>query len=63
MSPLYLINGVGAALTRPGEGLIGVSFTLQGTASDPQVGINPLSVLAPGGLRDLFRRPPPLAGQ
>lgn len=56
VSPVYLINGIGAALTRPGEGLIGFNYFLGGTTSQPQVSVNPLSVLAPGMLRNIFRR-------
>ena len=63
VSPVYLINGVGAALTRPGEGLIGFNYFLGGTTSAPQVSVNPLSVLAPGMLRNIFRRPPSTANQ
>jgi hypothetical protein len=59
VSPLYLVNGIGAILTRPGEGLLGVNFTLSGDPGDPQVGVNPLSVLTPGMFREIFRRDPP----
>ncbi|EKE44314.1 hypothetical protein OCGS_1558 [Oceaniovalibus guishaninsula JLT2003] len=59
VSPFYLVNSVGSFLTRRGEGLIGMNFTLGGTAADPQVGVNPLSLLTPGMFRDIFRRPPP----
>lgn len=63
LSPLYLVNGIGAILTRPGEGLLGFNFTLAGDPDDPQVGVNPLSVLTPGMFRELFRRPAPNLGQ
>lgn len=55
ISPIYLLNGVGAILTRRGEGLFGFNFTLRGTADDPEVGVNPLSILTPGMFRELFR--------
>jgi len=58
-SPIYLINGVGSALTRRGEGLIGFNFRLFGDAAKPQVQVNPLSALTPAFFRELFRRPPP----
>lgn len=61
-SPVYLINGIGSVLTRRGEGLIGVTFTLRGAANAPNVQVNPLSALAPGMLRELFRRAPPVMG-
>ena len=60
ISPLYLINGIGAILTRPGEGLFGFNFTLRGPAEQVQVGVNPLSVLTPGMFREIFRRPVPV---
>jgi hypothetical protein len=62
LSPFYLVNGIGAILTRPGEGLLGFNFTLSGDPNDPAVGVNPLSVLTPGMLRELFRRPAPTLG-
>ncbi len=55
VSPIYLLNGVGAAVSRRGEGLFGFNYRLQGTADDPRVRVNPLSVLTPGILRDIFR--------
>lgn len=55
ISPIYLINAVGSLLTRKGEGVIGFSYTLKGPSSDPTVQVNPLSGLAPGILRDIFR--------
>ena len=57
LSPFYLINGIGAVLTRPGEGLVGFTYRVRGKAADPRVTVNPLSVLAPGFFRDLLRRP------
>ncbi len=58
-SPLYLINGIGAVLTRKGEGLIGFNYTLRGTAEKPRVQVNPLSIFTPGMFREIFRRPAP----
>jgi hypothetical protein len=63
LSPFYLVNGIGSILTRPGEGVVGVNFTLRGNPDDPQVGVNPLSVLTPGMFREIFRRPAPTLGQ
>ena len=61
LSPIYLINVVGSVLTRKGEGLFGFSFTLKGTADDPKVAVNPLSAIAPGFLREMFRGSQPTA--
>ena len=57
ITPVYLLNGIGSLLTRKGEGLLGFNYRLSGAAKSPKVSINPLSVLAPGGLRDVFRAP------
>ncbi|MGR3651932.1 MAG: hypothetical protein ACU0B5_08735, partial [Roseovarius sp.] len=59
LSPVYLLNAIGGAFTRPGEGLIGFNFTLRGASENPTVAVNPLSVLTPGFLREMFRRPTP----
>ena len=37
-----------------GEGILAVVYTVEGSPKDPQVKVNPLSVLAPGFLRGLF---------
>ncbi|WP_233141179.1 AsmA-like C-terminal region-containing protein, partial [Haematobacter missouriensis] len=63
VSPLYLLNGIGAALTRRGEGLIGINYTVSGTADDPKIGVNPLSIFTPGMFRELFRSNPPRLAQ
>ena len=39
---------------RDGEGLVGVTFAVQGSLDNPQFKINPLSALVPGALRELF---------
>jgi hypothetical protein len=60
LSPFYLINSLGRVVSaRDGEGLVGFSFTLTGPDDDPEVGINPLSILTPGVLREIFRRQAP----
>ncbi len=60
ISPVYMLNAIGGIFSpRRGEGLIGVNYSLSGEASRPQVQVNPLSVLAPGALREIFRRAPP----
>ena len=59
ISPIYLLNGIGSVLTRKGEGLFGFNYSLSGSSEDPQVSVNPLSILTPGMFRELFRSPPP----
>ncbi|MEC3862297.1 DUF3971 domain-containing protein [Mesobacterium sp. TK19101] len=59
LSPIYMLNGIGAIFTRKGEGLVGFNFNIKGTAEKPRVSVNPLSILTPGMFREIFRRPPP----
>ena len=60
ISPLYLVNGLfGALFGQRDEGLFGFTYRLTGPAADPDVSVNPLSILTPGGFRDIFRKPPP----
>lgn len=63
LSPVYMFNGIGAILTRKGEGLIGFNYLLKGSAENPRVQVNPLSLFTPGMFREIFRRPPPQVGQ
>lgn len=63
ISPIYLVNGIGAALTRRGEGLFGFNYSLSGTSDNPDVSVNPFSILTPGMFRDIFRSPPPVLGK
>jgi hypothetical protein len=59
VSPIYMLNGIGAILTRRGEGLFGFNYTLRGTKDRVAVSVNPLSILTPGMFRELFRGEPP----
>ncbi len=59
LSPFYLVNGIGAFLTRQGEGLIGFNFNLKGATAQPVATVNPLSAFTPGMFREIFRRPAP----
>jgi hypothetical protein len=57
ISPIYFVNGIGAAVTRRGEGLFGFNYRMTGSVDDPKTSVNPLSILAPGALRRIFRQP------
>jgi len=65
ITPIYLLNGIleqtkifgGLFGKKKGEGLLGFNYTLKGSTDDPKVGVNPLSILAPGILREIFRAP------
>lgn len=60
--PAYLVNSflgnipvVGDLLVGgKGEGIFAANFSVQGTTEEPDIVVNPLSVLAPGFLRNLF---------
>ncbi|MEX0758790.1 MAG: AsmA-like C-terminal domain-containing protein, partial [Tistlia sp.] len=60
--PAYSVNRIlgeipiiGQLLTGgEGEGILGVTYRVTGRIEDPEVSVNPLSILAPGFLRGLF---------
>ena len=60
--PFYGINGaIGLVpilgdllISRNGEGLFGITFAVKGPTSQPDVLVNPMSMVAPGFLRQLF---------
>lgn len=59
--PAYALNNmigkvplVGPLLTGGGAGVIGFDYRVKGTAKEPDVSVNPLSLLTPGFLRNLF---------
>ena len=60
VSPIYLLNGIGAIFSKRGEGLLGFNYSLRGSADAPEIAVNPLSILTPGLFREIFRSPPPV---
>ncbi len=62
ISPAYGLTGaldnvplLGTLLSGgEGEGILAMTFTLSGPSNDPELSINPLSILAPGFLRNVF---------
>ncbi len=66
VAPMYGLNGLLGAIpvlgdvfvSKKGEGLFGITYTLHGDLDHPQISTNPLSVLAPGILRRLFEGAP-----
>ena len=47
---------LGQILSGPlGEGIFGITFAITGAMSDPQVIVNPLSLVAPGIFREIFQ--------
>ena len=63
ISPIYMVNFIGSPLTRQREGLFGFNYRMRGDAKDPRVSVNPLSILTPGMLREIFRGPAPRLNQ
>ena len=63
LSPAYALTGalneipvLGKILSGGrGEGILAVTFTLRGPAEDPDLSVNPLSILTPGFLRNVFK--------
>jgi hypothetical protein len=60
--PLYGLNSAlgaipvlgGIFVGRQGEGVVGITFAIQGKLDDPAVLVNPMSVLTPGIFRQIF---------
>ena len=60
--PLFGINSVlgiipllgDLLVSKPGEGIIGLSYSVSGDADEPKVTINPLSIMTPGIWRRVF---------
>jgi hypothetical protein len=60
--PLYGLNSAlgaipilgGIFVGREGEGVVGITFAIQGQLNDPNVLVNPMSVVAPGIFRQIF---------
>ena len=60
--PINAVNGlfesiplIGGIVTGRGGGLFAFTYTVKGPLDNPAVSVNPLSVLAPGVVRNLFR--------
>lgn len=45
-------------VSRRGEGVFGMTYSIRGRAGEPRVGVNPVSALTPGILRRIFEPPP-----
>ncbi|HWA01159.1 MAG TPA: AsmA-like C-terminal region-containing protein [Caulobacterales bacterium] len=60
--PSYGVNSMLGALplvgdllvSRRGEGVVGITYSIDGPVAEPRVGVNPLSALTPGILRRIF---------
>jgi|CXWL01.1.fsa_nt_gi hypothetical protein len=45
-------------VSRQGEGVVGMTYSINGHAAEPRVGVNPLSALTPGIFRRIFEPAP-----
>jgi Protein of unknown function/AsmA-like C-terminal region len=69
--PVFGLNSVLGAIpllgnvlvSKPGEGVFGMTYSIHGNADQPDVSINPLSVLTPGILRRIFQGKMPNSAQ
>jgi len=69
--PSYGVNSMLGAIpvlgdllvSRRGEGVVGITYSIDGPVAEPRVGVNPLSALTPGILRRIFEPAPPRPGQ
>jgi hypothetical protein len=60
--PLYGLNSALGAIPilgrvlvgRQGEGVVGITFAIKGKLDEPQVLVNPMSVMTPGIFRQIF---------
>ncbi|HVY86630.1 MAG TPA: AsmA-like C-terminal region-containing protein [Caulobacterales bacterium] len=48
-------------VSRRGEGVVGITYSINGPVTEPRVGVNPLSALTPGILRRIFEPVTPRA--
>jgi hypothetical protein len=56
LAPIPLL---GPLLTGPrGEGVLGITFAIQGPMNNPQVLVNPLSLVTPGIFREIMQMTP-----
>jgi hypothetical protein len=58
-SAIGFIPGLGQILAGPkGEGILGITFAIRGPMAQPDVLVNPLSLVAPGIFREMFQMTP-----
>jgi hypothetical protein len=48
-------------VSKKGEGVFGLTYAMKGNLSEPNITVNPLSVLTPGIFRRIFEFDPPKA--
>lgn len=69
VAPIYGLNSILGAIplvgnvlvSRPGEGIVGVTYEAKGNLDEPKISVNPLSILTPGILRRMFEGKVPSA--
>jgi hypothetical protein len=71
LAPVYGLNSVLGAIpllgdvlvSKKGEGVFGMTYSVSGNADQPNLSVNPLSALAPGIFRRIFEGTMPVAPQ
>jgi hypothetical protein len=71
LAPVYGLNSVLGAIpllgdvlvSKKGEGIIGMTYSVSGDADQPSLSVNPLAALAPGIFRRIFEGSMPVAPQ
>ena len=71
LAPVYGLNSVLGAIpllgdvlvSKKGEGIIGMTYSVSGDADQPNLSVNPLAALAPGIFRRIFEGSMPVAPQ
>lgn len=71
LAPVYGLNSVLGAIpilgdvlvSKKGEGIIGMTYSVSGNADQPSLSVNPLAALAPGIFRRIFEGAMPVAPQ
>jgi hypothetical protein len=71
LAPVYGLNSVLGAIpllgdvlvSKKGEGIIGMTYSVSGDADQPTLSVNPLAALAPGIFRRIFEGSMPVAPQ
>ena len=72
LAPVYGLNSVlgvvpilgNILVSKPGEGVIGMTYNVSGNSEEPKISVNPFSVLTPGIFRRIFEGthvPPPVS--
>ena len=57
LRPAYTLNSLFGDLPTHGQGLIGMQYHLGGRLAQPEISVNPLSLIVPGCVKGWFEKP------